>query len=310
MSSLTETLSKLAGDFGHVISTVTDNTVSDLKGGKRMGGMAALVELRVRILELVRRVRSLREPFYVLDTEMGTKGVEKIDTIVRFLKSNEIGEDSLPIAYVPIIDLAISHVKSGRLSEAVKLINNWRIKSPLISDMMFELYMIPEKIREKQPRNSIVEILDTGIVRYVNRVFVSYALTSENQKLVKETLVPLLQEFGFDVTFAPDFFRPDLTPAQNAKELISRSGILIALLTKEKGKLPSQNVIHEIGLAVGRPTVALCEIGVEVPSNITTSLTYKTFSKEEIGRLIFSTVSALKSLKLIEIKPSFEKLEK
>ena len=271
-----------------------------------MESMAALVEFRAKILELATRIQGLREPFFILDTEMGTDGVKKIDAIVRSLKSNEIEEGSIPIGYVPVIDLSISHVKSGRLSEAANLLDSWRIRNSVVSDEMFELYMIPEKIKEKQPRNSIVEILDTGKVVYVNRVFVSYALTSENQKLVKEMVVPFLRELGYDVTFAPDYFKPNLTPGQNAKELIDRSGILIALLTKEKGELPSQNVIHEIGLASGRPTLILCEASVQVPSNISTSLTYMTFSKGDEGRLLLSILSALKLLKLVEIKPCFK----
>jgi hypothetical protein len=236
-------------------------------------------------------LQSIRKHCELIDETSGSKYVLKIDELRNTLFNKTLST----------IDLLMRNTLRKDFDACAKLLAEIRHDLTPLSDDMLAIVSLKETWDPRKLPIDYVEFFETGKMRFIRRIFLSYCMKDENEKLISGLVSPFLEELGFQTFYASRDFVPNKTPGQNAEELIRKSGTLIAYLTKDQDNRPSANVIHEIGIASEKVNILFAEKGVIVPQNLATSATYNTFIRQNTGEMLLKMIQSLRLAEIYKV---------
>ena len=135
-----------------------------------------------------------------------------------------------------------------------------------------------------------------------SRVYVSYAVGSELEKLVEFKVKRLLETLGMTVSTS----KKDPSVPQDPSVVVKNADIIVALLTKdvkheEQGKVawsPTHYVLDDVKNAAGRKAILLVEQGVEYPAEIRKGALVVELERDDPAELVLTLTSAIMRLEV------------
>jgi len=250
-----------------------------------------LLDLKSRIYKLNNDFIKLRDIIELIDNECKSNYNEKVNKIIDTLISKNISKTtSYPIGLINLIDRSSDLIRIKNFPLVIKIFEDWKIENGFIQENILEVLNFVINIDKSKLSEEALELIDTGKVSYKGKIFISYSFKASS-KLIINIIVPLLEKLNYRVYYAPRDFPASESPGKNAKNLIKKSGLLIAFIPKDINL--AGNVIHEIGLAGDKKVAIFAETESFVPSNIKTTGTYTTFSNRKIPKLMLDIIDVI-----------------
>lgn len=136
------------------------------------------------------------------------------------------------------------------------------------------------------------------------RVYVSYAVGSEVEKLVERKVRRLLETLGMSVITS----KKDPSVSQDLPAAVKNSDVVVALLTKdvkreEDGEVewnPTHYVVDDVKAATGKRVILAAEQGVEYPAEIRQGATVLEFRKEDPADFVVSLTATFLRMELAQ----------
>jgi len=284
MSYFRHALNELTGDYGHLAGTMTRNTLSELQKHDAFRAIGDILSCKKYIEDLVDGITSIRKHCSLIDEMLGSGHLQRIDKTRNTLRS-EVSDT---------LDLIMKHTLRKEYDFAIELLDKFNSQLGSCTEDFMELAVLQESFDFSKLPLDYVEFFETGEMRFIGRIFLSYSMKAENTEIVELTVAPFLEELGFQTVYAKKDFPPTKTPGQSAEEFIRKCGTLVAFLTKDQDSYPSANVIHEIGIASDKTIIMLVENGARVPTNLMTRGTYVTFERQQLERMLLELLKCLR----------------
>ncbi len=291
MSYFIQKLDKLSSDYGHLTGTLVcriQQTIND-KNAFETTGM--IITTKNNVESILSSIESIRKHCEVIDTVSGSMHVVAIDKFRNTLRNKTLNT----------IDLLMKNALRKDFDSCTKLLAEISRDLSPHTDTVLELISLKATFDLRSLPLDYLEFFETGEMRFIGRIFLSYCMKDKNETLISSLVSPFLEELGFQTFYASRDFSPNKTPRQNAEELIKKCGTLIAYLTQDQGVHPSANVIHEIGVASDKIVILFAEKGAIIPANLSTSATYCTFERQNTGEMLLKLIHSLRLAKIYKV---------
>ena len=284
MSYFRDQIDRFSSRYGHLTGTLLSNTLYDLEHSDGFGSVGNILACKRNVEETLDLLNSIRKHCELIDEFSGSNRLQTIDRLRKSFRDETLS----------MLDLAMKHTIRKEFDSAVKLVRKIRTQLSKYTDDILELISLKESFDVSKLPLDYVEFFETGEMKFIGRIFLSYSIKPENEELIDGLAAPFLEELGFQTVYAKRDFPPIKTPGQSAEELIKKCGTLIAFLTKDQDSYPSANVIHEIGIASDKVVIMFAEKGARVPTNLTTSGTYYTFERQHLEKMLLRLLRCLR----------------
>jgi hypothetical protein len=237
-----------------------------------------------RIETIIDTIQSIRKHCEYVDSDSGSTYVIAIDKTRNVLRNKSLNS----------LDLISKNSFRKDFDSCRKLLDEAKTEISPSTETIIELITLKDRPNLRTLPTEYVELFETGEIKFIGKIFLSYCMKDENQALIANLVAPFLEEIGFQTIYASRDFPPNKAPGYNAEDFIKKCGTLIAFLTKDQGTYPSANVVHEIGVASEKIAILFVEKGANVPSNLSTSATYYTFERQNLGDVLLKIVHTLR----------------
>lgn len=284
MSYFDQKLGDLANNYGHLTGTLIYNTLHSLKTHDAFHAVGNILSCKRIVGEILDSIESIRKHCKIIDGISGSNHLQAVDRLRDILHNRTRNT----------FDLAMKHTTRKEYDSSIKLIEEISNEISKQTDDVLKLIDLKESFDRRKLPLDYLEFFETGEISFIRRIFLSYSMKEENERLIKDLIAPFLEELGFQTVYAGRDFLPTKTPGQSAEEFVKKSGTLIAFLTKDQDSYPSANVIHEIGVASDKVVIMFAETGTHVPSNLKTSGTYYTFERQHLEKMLLKLLNSLR----------------
>jgi len=283
MSYFRKKIDEFANNYGHLTGTITANTLHDLKEHKGLEALGNIIYLKSYVDGILNLLNSIRKHCELIDEISGSNHLQAIDKLRSLFNET-----------LSTLDLIKKHTIRKEFDSAIELLNEIRAQCSKYTDEALGLVILKESFDMNKLPLDYVEFFETGEMRFIQKIFLSYSMKKGNEELIEGLVAPFLEELGFQTIYAKKSFPPTKTPGQSAEDFIKKCGTLIAFLTKDQDSYPSPNVIHEIGIASDKVRIMFVEKGARVPTNLTTSGTYFTFECQRLDKMLLELLRCLR----------------
>lgn len=260
------------------------NTLTNLKNQDAFEAIGNISQCKGYIEEILEHLTSIRKHCELIDELSGSNYLQIIDRLRSIFRNKTLNA----------LDLMNKHAVRREYDSAIKLVDTIRTELGNCTDDVLELVTLKESFDITRLSLDYVEFFETGKMRFIGKIFLSYSMKKENEELIEGLVAPFLEELGFQIIYTKKDFPPTKTPGQSAEEFIKKCGTLLAFLTKDQDSHPSANVIHEIGIASDKVVIMLVEKDTYVPTNLMTRGTYIHFERQHSGEMLLKLLRSLR----------------
>jgi hypothetical protein len=291
MSYFQRKIDELSRDYGNLTGTYFRRLEQEIYKKDTFALVGEVLSTKTRVEETLSELQSIRNHCEYIDRTSGSTYVIAIDKLRNTLRNKTMNSLNLLSKNALRKDF---HSCKILLEEAISDLSAF-------TETVLDLVNLKECFDLRSLPADYIELFETGEIKYVGKVFLSYCMRDENEVLINGLISPFLEELGFQTVYASRDFPPNKAPGQNAEEFIKKCGTLIAFLTKDQELRPSANVIHEIGVASDKVVILFAEKGAVVPSNLTTSITYYNFDRQNTGDVLLKIIHSLRLLTIYKV---------
>lgn len=291
MSYFNKKLDELSNEYGHLTGTMICRIQQSIDGKNAFETIGNIIYTKNRVESILSLIESIRKHCEFIDAVSGSTHVVAIDKFRNTLRNKTLNT----------IDLLMRNSLRKDFDSCSKLLEEISQDLSPHADTVMELISLKATFDLRSLPIDYLEFFETGEMRFIGRIFLSYCMKDENEILIGSLVSPFLEELGFQTVYASRDFPPNKTPGQNAEELIKKCGTLIAYLTRDQGVYPSANVIHEIGVASDKVVILFAEKGALVPPNLSTSATYYAFERQNTGDMLLKLVRSLRLANIYKV---------
>jgi hypothetical protein len=291
MSYFIQKLDKLSSDYGHLTGTLVCRIQQTIDAKNAFETAGTIIMTKNNAESILSSIESIRKHCEFIDAVSGSMYVVSIDKFRNTLRNKTLNT----------IDLLMKNALRKDFDSCTKLLAEISHDLSPHTDTVLELISLKATFDLRTLPLDCLEFFETGEMRFIGRIFLSYCMKDENEILISSLVSPFLEELGFQTVYASRDFSPNKTPGQNAEELIKKCGTLIAYLTQDQGVYPSANVIHEIGVASDKVVILFAEKGAIVPPNLSTSATYYTFERQNTGEMLLKLIRSLRLANIYKV---------
>jgi len=284
MSYFRSKLRDFTRDYGHFTGTLLFNTLYSLKKQNGFQAVGNILSCKSKVAEILSHLDSIRKHIELIDNITGSNQLLIIDRLRNILRNETLS----------VLDLIMKHTIRKDYDSASKLLQKMETQLTKYRDDAMALVNLKESFDISKLPLDYVEFFETGKMRFIGRIFISYSMKNKNEQFIEDLVAPFLEELGFQTIYAKRDFPPTRTPGQSAEEFIKKCSTLIAFLTKDQDSHPSANVIHEIGVASDKTVLMFVEKGTKVPTNLATSRTYFVFERQHLEELLLELLRRLR----------------
>jgi hypothetical protein len=294
MSYFHNQLTKLSNEYGHFTGTLFTRIQQCIDAHDTFELIGNIMFTKSYLEGILGVLQSIRKECEYIDIASGSTYVKIIDRLRSILQNNTLNS----------FDLLSKTALRKDFESCLKLLSEAKSALDGCTEGLIELICLKDTFDLRSLPAEYIELFETGEVKYIGKIFLSYCMKEENEALISKLISPFLEELGFQTVYASRDFPPNRAPGHNAEEFIKKCGTLIAFLTKDQGVYPSANVIHEIGVASDKVVILFVEKDTLVPSNLSTSATYYTFERQNTGDVLLKTIHTLRLAKIYNIPKS------